>query len=87
MYNFKISVKMKLKIIPFSVAICLLLLTSCTDEILLDEDKPNKLKSSFAAKPSVLKLSFVEESVRRTDFPKGKAIDLGLTFLEEPKSE
>lgn len=61
------------------------LLYACTDELIVEESN-RKLTSEFSEKASALKLSYIEEAIRSSEFPEGKAMELGLTFMEEPKS-
>ncbi len=65
----------------------LILLAACQKDLLLEERGEGLLPSSLSDKPSILRLSFIEEVVRRAEFPEGSAEEFGLTYLEEPKSE
>lgn len=62
-------------------------MASCQKDILLEERAKGLFPSALSDKPSILKVSFIEEAVRKAEFPEGTAAEFGLTYLEEPKSE
>lgn len=76
---------MKKSIIYFMGVI--FLLAACQKDLLLDEGAEGLFPSALSDKPSILKLSFIEEVQRKAEFPEGTAEEFGLTYLEEPKSE
>lgn len=64
-----------------------LLLSSCRQNLQLEENAGGLLPSELSNKPIIFKLSYTEESQRKSEFTEGAAEKYGLTYLEEPKSE
>ena len=61
-------------------------MTACQTDTLLEESSDNPT-AQLSDKPILLKISYTEEAQRRAEFDKGVAETLGMTYLEEPKSE
>ena len=75
-----------MKTSSFLLVITLGFLTACQKDILLESN--DESASSFKSdKPILLKVSYTEEAHRRAEFSEGVAETLGMTYLEEPKSE
>lgn len=65
------------------------LLTSCQKDTLLEDNDAESASAfpSLSDKPVLLKIGYLEEAHRHAEFDEGVAETLGMTFLEEPKSE
>ncbi|WP_258097608.1 hypothetical protein [Marinoscillum pacificum] len=74
-----------IKFACLTMVVCLL--ASCRNDVLLEERGEGLYSSSLSSKPAILKLSFVENTQRKAEFAEGQAVEFGLTYLEEPKSE
>ncbi len=64
-----------------------ILLAGCREKLQLEESTEGLFPAELSDKPIILKLSFIEETQRKAEFPEGVAENQGLTYLEEPKSE
>ena len=62
-------------------------LVSCQKDALLEDSSGKTFPTALTDKPTLLKLSYTEETQRRAEFPEGAAEEYGMTYLEEPKSE
>ncbi len=71
----------------FLLVITLGFLTACQKDALLENSDDESASSLKSDKPILLKISYTEEAHRRAEFSEGVAETLGMTFLEEPKSE
>lgn len=71
----------------FLLVITLGLMTACQKDNLLEENNDGSTAAPLSDKPILLRISYTEEAHRRAEFDKGVAEELGMTYLEEPKSE
>lgn len=60
---------------------------SCSVENDIFGNKDNLFKGELSNKPVLVKLSYIEETFRKAEFSNSEAVEFGLTYLEEPKSE
>lgn len=60
---------------------------SCSMETDIYGDKENLFRGELGDKPVLAKLSYIEETFRKADFSNNDAVEFGLTYLQEPKSE
>jgi hypothetical protein len=65
----------------------LITLISCSVENDIYQSKGDSLRGELSGKSVLVKLSYVEETFRKAEFSNKDAVDFGLTYLEEPKSE
>jgi hypothetical protein len=76
-----------MKATPLLTLIVLIGLAACQPDGLLEGDPNDAFSPSLGDQPTLLKISYTEETQRKAEFPEGAAEKYGMTYLEEPKYE
>jgi len=85
-HDLLIALKSKGSNVLGTLLICTLFY-GCTNDLLVADNDESAYPALLKEGPVILKMSYIEDNVRYADFPDKSALELGLTFIEEPKSE